>query len=197
MYVVLQITPRKPNSALRWRLLTPASTLPDEAQEEETPTSGFMGARAGPTQGHGRRHSKQGDRPRRLHRVPTTRMLLRRLQQIPGDERADLMSKEDTSPGAQALLKETPAGRAIPIIYIVAGILSIPVIWDTIREMLRREYYGGVVIDARQTPAVITHDKALPANIVLFIDPDGHIQRNDFRTLPEDVARDMLLKIKK
>jgi hypothetical protein len=74
------------------------------------------------------------------------------LQQIPGDERADLQVNQDSSPPAQALIRATPPGRAIPLIFVVVGILSIPVIWDTIREMLRRDYYGGVLIDARQTP---------------------------------------------
>lgn len=51
--------------------------------------------------------------------------------------------------------------------------LSIPVIWDTVREMLRREYYGGVIVDARQTPATISYSKALPAQTITFIGPDG------------------------
>jgi hypothetical protein len=93
------------------------------------------------------------------------------LQTIPGDERTDVAVKEDTSPEAQVLIKAALPGRAIPVIYVVVGVLSIPTIWDTIHEMLRRSYYGGVLIDARQLPALITHDKSLPAGIVLFIGP--------------------------
>jgi hypothetical protein len=115
------------------------------------------------------------------------------LQQIPGDERDDLAVMQDSSPSAQALVKATPPGRAIPIIYVVVGILSIPVIWDTIREMLRRDHYGGVLIDARQSPALITHDLALSADTLLFIGPDGHSERYTSRNVPED----LLLKIAK
>jgi hypothetical protein len=109
------------------------------------------------------------------------------LQVIPGDERADLKVEEDRSAIAQALIQETPRGRAVPIIFIVVGVLSISVIWDTVREMLRREYYGGVVIDARETPALITHDKTLPAEMVLFIGPDGKSERYEARNVSEDL----------
>ena len=115
------------------------------------------------------------------------------LQTIPGDERADVTVAEDKSTTAQALIKETPHGRAVPIIFIVIGVLSVPVIWDTIREMLRRQYYGGVIIDGRQTPASITHDKTLPAEMVLFIGSDGKSQRYEAKNIPED----LLLKLAK
>jgi len=115
------------------------------------------------------------------------------LKRIPGDERTDLQVNQDSSPTAQALIRATPPGRAIPIIFVVVGILSIPVIWDTIREMLRRDYYGGVLIDARQTPALITSQQSLPANTILFIGPDGHSTRYESTDVPEDI----LLKIAK
>ena len=115
------------------------------------------------------------------------------LQQIPGDERADVSVTQDSSPEAEALIQATPPGRAIPVIFVVVGILSIPVIWDTIREMLRRDHYGGVLIDARQTPVLITHDTALPADFVMFIDRDGHGQRYEARDIPAD----LLLQIAK
>ncbi len=114
------------------------------------------------------------------------------LQTIPGDERADVVVEEDKSAVAEALIKDTPPGRAVPIIYIVVGVLSIPVIWETVREMLRREYYGGVVIDARQTPALITHDKILPADTVLFIGPDGKSQRYEARNISEDLLTKLI-----
>jgi hypothetical protein len=115
------------------------------------------------------------------------------LQAIPGDERADVTVTQDTSPAAQALIRATPPERFPPVIYVVVGVLSVPVIWDTIREMLRRDQYGGVLIDARRTPALITYDKTLPADLVLFIDPDGHSQRYESRNIPAD----LLLKISK
>lgn len=107
------------------------------------------------------------------------------LQAIPGDERSDVTIEEDKSSAAQALINETPQGRAVPIIFIVIGVLSIPVIWDTVNEMLRREYYGGVVIDGRQTPALITHDKSLPANFVLFIGSDGKSEKYEAKDFSE------------
>jgi hypothetical protein len=109
------------------------------------------------------------------------------LQSIPGDERADVTVAEDKSAKAQALIKETPHEKAIPLIYLVIGVLSIPVIWDTVQEMLRREYYGGVIIDARQTPAMITHDKSLPARFVLFINANGKSEKYEAKDFSENM----------
>lgn len=109
------------------------------------------------------------------------------LQLIPGDERADARVTRDLSPAAETLIKATPPGRGVPMIYLVIGVLSIPVIWDTIREMLRRDYYGGVLIDARSTPAKISNDRALKADTITFIGPDGKVQNFTSRTVPEDV----------
>jgi hypothetical protein len=109
------------------------------------------------------------------------------LQIIPEDERANLTVTEDKSAKAQALIKETPHERAIPVIYLVIGALSIPVIWDTVQEMLRREYYGGVIIDARRTPALITHDKSLPARFVLFISADGKSNKYEAKEFSENM----------
>jgi hypothetical protein len=114
------------------------------------------------------------------------------LQVIPGDERADVKVEEDKSPAAQTLIQNTPQGRAVPIFFIVVGVLSIPVIWDTVREMLRREYYGGVVIDARETPVLITHDKTLPAEMILFIGQDGKSERYEAWNVSEDLLGKIL-----
>ena len=65
------------------------------------------------------------------------------LNTVPGDERAGLEVTEDTSPEAQALKARSPPGKAIPIIYLIAGLLSLPSIWASIQEMLRRREYGG------------------------------------------------------
>jgi hypothetical protein len=48
------------------------------------------------------------------------------LNTLPGDERADLEVTEDTSAEAQALKTHSPPGKAIPIIYLVVGLLSLP-----------------------------------------------------------------------
>jgi hypothetical protein len=95
------------------------------------------------------------------------------LNTVPGDERADLEVTEDTSPEAQALKARSPPGKAIPIIYMIVGLLSLPSIWASIQEMLRRREYGGVIIDTRTTPANIHHDLSVQADLVLVIRADG------------------------
>ncbi len=99
------------------------------------------------------------------------------LNTLPGDERAGLEVTEDTSPEAQALKARSPPGKAIPIIYLIAGLLSLPSIWAAVQEMLRRREYGGVIIDARTTPANIHHDQTIPADLVLVIRADGSSER--------------------
>ena len=111
---------------------------------------------------------------------------------IPPDERAGLKITQDDSDSAKALIKATPSERAIPIIYLVVGVLSIPVIWDTIREMLRRDEYGGVLIDARKSPPLIEHDRSIPADIVLFVDEQGHSTKVESRNVSEDLLAKMI-----
>jgi hypothetical protein len=95
------------------------------------------------------------------------------LNTVPGDERADLEVTEDTSPGAQALKARSPPGKAIPIIYLIVGLLSLPSIWGAVQEMLRRREYGGVIIDTRTTPANIHHDQSVQGDLVLVVRADG------------------------
>jgi hypothetical protein len=109
------------------------------------------------------------------------------IAKIPGRERAEASVVEDRSAAAQALIAAAPRERAVPIILIVVGALSVPVIWDTVQEMLRRYYYGGVLVDARQTPVSITHDRTLPADLVLYIAPDGQSKRIAARDFTADL----------
>jgi hypothetical protein len=95
------------------------------------------------------------------------------LNTVPGRERAGLEVREDISPAAEDLKARSLPGKAVPIIYLVAGLLSIPSIWSAVQEMLRRHEYGGVVIDTRTTPANIHHDQSLQADLVLVIKADG------------------------
>jgi hypothetical protein len=111
------------------------------------------------------------------------------LNTVPGDERAELQVTEDTSPAAGALKARSPPGKAIPIIYIIIGVLSIPSIWSAVQEMLRRHEYGGVIIDTRTTPANIHHDQALQADLVLVIHPDGSSEK-----VPSTLATEDFLK---
>ena len=95
---------------------------------------------------------------------------------IPGRERAGLAVTVDTSPAAEALKARSPLGKAAPLIYLAAGLLSIPSIWSAIQEMLRRQEYGGVVIDTRTTPINIQHDQSLEGDLVMVIRGDGSIE---------------------
>lgn len=114
------------------------------------------------------------------------------LNTVPGDERADLEVTEDTSPAAEALRKRSPPGKAIPIIYLVVGVLSIPSIWSAVQEMLRRHEYGGVVIDTRTTPANIRHDQSLQADLVMVIRADGTMETIRSTLATEDYLKRIL-----
>jgi hypothetical protein len=118
------------------------------------------------------------------------------LNTLPGDERADLEVTEDTSAEAQALKERSPPGKAIPIIYLIVGLLSLPSIWASIQEMLRRREYGGVIIDARATPANIHHDLSVQADLVLVIRADGSTETVHSTLATQDFLKGVLGQIK-
>jgi hypothetical protein len=95
------------------------------------------------------------------------------LNTVPGRERAGLEVTVDKSPAAEDLKARSLPGKAVPIIYLVVGLLSLPSIWGTVQEMLRRREYGGVIIDTRTSPANIHHNQSLQADLVLVIRADG------------------------
>ena len=99
------------------------------------------------------------------------------LNTVPGSERAGLEVTEDTSPAAEDLEGTSPPGKAVPIIFLIVGVLSIPSIWGAVQEMLRRHEYGGVVIDTRTNPANIRHDQSVQADLVAG-DQGGRLDRN-------------------
>jgi hypothetical protein len=99
------------------------------------------------------------------------------IQAIPPRVRQELSVSEDNSPSAQELIAAAPPQKAIPVILIAIGILSIPIIWDAILEMIRETEYGGVLIDMRVQPTAISNSKAVPAEFILIIHPDGSIER--------------------
>ena len=86
------------------------------------------------------------------------------LNAVPGDERGGLEVTEDTSPAAQDLKAHGLPGKALPIIYLIAGVLSLPSIRGAVQEMLRRHEYGGVVIDTRTRPANIRNELTAQAD---------------------------------
>jgi len=115
------------------------------------------------------------------------------LNAIPGDERTGLEGKEDTSAAAEDLKKRSPPGKAIPIIYLIVGVLSIPSVWAAIQEMLRRHEYGGVVIDARTIPANIHHDPSVQADLVMVIHADGSTETVRSTLATEDFLKAILI----
>jgi hypothetical protein len=111
------------------------------------------------------------------------------LNTVPGRERAGLEVRVDTSPAAEDLKARSLPGKAVPLIYLVVGLLSLPSIWGTVQEMLRRREYGGVIIDARTSPPNIHHDQSLPADLVLVLKTDGSTE-----TVPSTLATQDFLK---
>lgn len=115
------------------------------------------------------------------------------LNTVPGDEGVGLAVTEDASPEAQALKARSTPGKAIPIIYLIVGLLSLPSIWAAIQEMLRRSEYGGVVIDTRTTPANIHHDPSVQADLVLVIRADGTAETVRSSLATEDFLKGVLV----
>ncbi len=114
------------------------------------------------------------------------------LNTVPGRERAGLEVAEDTSPAAEAMKARSPPGKAVPIIFLIEGILSLPSIWAAVQEMLRGHEYGGVIIDTRTTPANIHHDQSLKADLVLVIRADGSTETKPSTLATEDFLKTVL-----
>jgi|ERR1043166_8724910 hypothetical protein len=98
-------------------------------------------------------------------------------QSIPPTLQQNLRIELDQSEEANELIRRSPAGRAVPIIFIVFGSMAIPVIVQMMREALRQIYYGGVMLDMRTQPPSVTSDPKIPANMVFVIDSDGKMSR--------------------
>jgi hypothetical protein len=113
------------------------------------------------------------------------------LQGWPVTQRRRVTVTEDHSSDAQAIAAATPEGRAIPIIVLVVGVLSIPVIWQTISELWTREQYGGVIIDLRGGDPKITTSKAVPARMVFVVAGNGTVSKYE----SQDFSEEMLGKI--
>jgi hypothetical protein len=96
---------------------------------------------------------------------------------IPVFAQQNLRIQPDQSAEAKALAQRAPPERAIPIIFIIVGAMTIPVVLQMIRETLRQTYYGGVVIDMRSQPPSITSDLKIPGGMVFVIDPAGKTDR--------------------
>jgi hypothetical protein len=99
------------------------------------------------------------------------------VQSVPADARQRLRISPDRSPAAKELAAQVPPEKAVPIILIAVGVMSLPVLFSSIQEMIRQYYYGGVIFDARTTPISVINSKSMPSNMVLYIAPDGKSQR--------------------
>lgn len=113
---------------------------------------------------------------------------------IPVAARENLSIRGDDSEAGKALQEAVPSGRAIPIILIVTGLIVIPLLVQMIQELLRQNRYGGVILDLRQTPPMVTPDLAIPANMVFVIGVDGKVQKYNGIVVSADFLRAALKK---
>ncbi len=97
----------------------------------------------------------------------TARAVLRPIEQ------KNLTIKPDNSQEAKELAERVPPGRALPILVIIAGAIAVTELLKMIQELYRQTYYGGVVIDTRQQPPMISSDPKIPGNMVFVIDAAG------------------------
>ena len=92
---------------------------------------------------------------------------------IPPIAQGHLTIKPDQSEEANDLARRVPPGRASPVIFIIVGAIAATVLLQMIKELLRQVYYGGVLIDARSQPPIVTSDPKIPANMIFVIDAEG------------------------
>jgi hypothetical protein len=96
---------------------------------------------------------------------------------IPTIAQRNLTIERDQSEEAKELIRRAPPERAVPIIFIIAGAMAVPVVLQMIREALRQTYYGGVVIDMRSQPPSVASDPKIPGNMVFVIETGGKTTR--------------------
>jgi hypothetical protein len=96
---------------------------------------------------------------------------------IPPIAQRNLTIERDQSKEAKDLAGRSPPERAIPIIFIIAGAMAVPMVLQMIREALRQTYYGGVMLDMRSQPPSVTSDPKIPGNMVFVIEAGGKTTR--------------------
>jgi hypothetical protein len=96
---------------------------------------------------------------------------------IPPIAQRNLTIEPDQSEEGKDLARRAPPERAVPIIFIIAGTMAVPMLLQMIREALRQTYYGGVMLDMRSQPPSVTSDPKIPGNMVIVIDTDGKTTR--------------------
>ena len=95
------------------------------------------------------------------------------VQAVPAIERKNLSIEPDNSDEGKSLAAQAPAGRALPILVIIAGAIAVTELLQMIKELYRQTYYGGVLIDTCSKPPNITSDLKIPANMVFVTDCEG------------------------
>jgi len=111
---------------------------------------------------------------------------------IPPVVQRNLTIEPDQSEAAKDLAGRVPPGRAVPIIFIIAGAMAVPVVLQMIREALRQTYYGGVIIDMRSQPPSVTSDPKIPGNMVFVIDTGGTTTRYTSDQLSPELLASLL-----
>jgi hypothetical protein len=111
---------------------------------------------------------------------------------IPPIAQRNLTIAPDQSEAAKDLARRAPPERAIPIIFIIAGAMAVPMLLQMIREALRQTYYGGVMLDMRSQPPSVTSDPKIPGNMVFVIDTDGKTTRYTSDQLSPEVLGSLL-----
>jgi len=96
---------------------------------------------------------------------------------IPPILQRNLSIEQDQSEEAKELIRRAPPGRAVPVMFIVVGVIAMPVVVQVIRESLFQTHYGGVLVDMRSQPASITSDPKIPSNLVFVIDASGKMSQ--------------------
>lgn len=88
-------------------------------------------------------------------------------------EQKNLTIEPDNSQEAKELAERVPPGRAFPVLVIIGGAIAATELLKMIQELYRQTYYGGVLIDTRQQPPLISSDTKVPGNMVFVIDAQG------------------------
>jgi hypothetical protein len=119
------------------------------------------------------------------------------LRTVPIPVRERLNVERDNSTDAAALIAAAPPERGAPIFFLIIGIASIPIIWQAGVEMIRQAHFGGLLIDARQSPPLITNSLTIPASMVFFIDPSGQVQRYRSQDFTENLLERLLQGVRR
>ena len=98
----------------------------------------------------------------------------------------------DSSDDAKSLQEAAPKSRAVPIFYLIAGVIAVVLILEMIQELLRRREFGGVIIDMRKTPPLVSNDLKVPAELVFVVAPSGAVSQYTSENLSASALLNLL-----